>query len=100
MDILARLLPAGMEGGISTVPLSYRAWISSDDADAPAQITDNLVRLTARLIEVEEQTGRLIHLDLEPEPDGLLEHSREVVDFFQRWLLDRGATGAGRQARG
>ncbi len=98
VDILARLLPAGTEGGISTLPLSYRPWIAADDADALAEITDNLVRLVARLIEVEAETGRLIHLDLEPEPDGLLECSREVVDFFQKWLLPRGAPGLARAA--
>ena len=73
------------------MPLSYQAWVGADDAEASQEITDNLVRLMARLIEVEEETGRLIHLDLEPEPDGLLECSREVVEFFQRWLLSRGA---------
>jgi sugar phosphate isomerase/epimerase len=98
VDILARLLPEGTEGGISTVPLSYQAWIGGDDADAMAQITDNLVRLTARLMEMEAETGKLIHLDLEPEPDGLLEDSREVVDFFQRWLLARGAPQLARAA--
>ena len=100
VDLLARLLPAGAEGGISTVPLSYRAWIAADDSEALAAITDDLVRLTARLIQVEAETGRLIHLDLEPEPDGLLEHSREVVDFYREWLLPRGTPGlaTGRRA--
>ncbi len=98
VDILARLLPPGLEGGISTLPLSYKPWIAADDDVALAQITDNLVRLTARLIEVEEETGKLIHLDLEPEPDGLLEQSGEVVDFFQRWLLPRGAPQLARTA--
>jgi len=97
VDILARLLPPGLEGGISTVPLSYQPWITAD-ADALARITDNLVRLTARLVEVEEETGKLIHLDLEPEPDGLLECSGEVVDFFQSWLLPRGAPQLARAA--
>ena len=97
VDILARLLPAGGEGGISTVPLSYRPWIGAE-ASALAQITANLVELTARLIRVEADTGKLIHLDLEPEPDGLLECSREVVEFFQTWLLDRGAPQLARAA--
>jgi len=97
VDILAQLLPPGLEGGISTVPLSYRPWIAAD-ADALARITDNLVRLTARLVGVEEETGKLIHLDLEPEPDGLLECSGEVVDFFQSWLLPRGAPQLARAA--
>lgn len=91
VDILARLLPPGLEGGISTLPLSYKPWLAAADDAALARITDNLVRLTARLIEVEEETGKLIHLDLEPEPGGLLECSGEVVEFFQSWLLPRGA---------
>ncbi len=90
VEILARLLPAGYAGGISTVPLSYRPWIAGDPA-ALGQITDNLVRLTIRLMEVEAETGRLIHLDLEPEPDGALERSGEVVEFYQKWLLPVGA---------
>ena len=97
VDILARLLPAGGEGGISTVPLSYRPWIGTE-AEALAQITANLVDLTARLIRVEADTGKLIHLDLEPEPDGLLECSREVVEFFQTQLLERGAPQLARAA--
>lgn len=97
VDILARLLPEGGEGGISTVPLSYKSWILADTA-AMAKITDNLVRLTARLIRLEEEAGKLIHLDLEPEPDGVLEHSREVVEFFRAWLLPRGAPALARAA--
>ncbi|MCL4503697.1 MAG: metabolite traffic protein EboE [Deltaproteobacteria bacterium] len=97
VDILARLLPAGVDGGISTVPLSYKPWVGAD-AGALAQITDNLVLLTARLMQVEEDTGKLIHLDLEPEPDGLLECGREVVGFFQTWLLERGASRLARAA--
>ncbi len=37
------------------------------------------------------EQGKLLHLDLEPEPDGLLENSQEVVAFFKQWLLDGGA---------
>jgi hypothetical protein len=91
VEILARLLPAGAAGGISTVPLSYQPWVGLDDAGAMARITANLARLTARLMEVEARTGQLIHLDLEPEPDGTLEDSRQVVEFYERWLLPRGA---------
>ncbi len=98
VDILARLLPEGGEGGISTVPLSYKPWIAAGNAAALAEITDNLVRLTVRLIRVEEAEGKLIHLDLEPEPDGLLEKSREVVEFFRTWLLPRGAPRLARTA--
>src|SRR5207249_2750819 len=35
--------------------------------------------------------GRWIHLDIEPEPDGLLENSAETVAFFEECLLPIGA---------
>ena len=91
IEILRRLLPTGAEGSISTTPLSYKAWIAPGDAEAWAQMTRNLVRVTERLAQIKAEEGKLIHLDLEPEPDGLLEVSREVVDFFRDWLLKVGA---------
>ena len=89
VEILRRLLPPGVEGSISTMPLSYKPWIAAGDTGAWTQITRNLVRLTVKLMALREQ-GVLIHLDLEPEPDGLLERSGEVVDFYEQWLLPVG----------
>jgi hypothetical protein len=86
IEILRRLLPEGAEGSISTIPLSYKSWISPADQLAWAWMTRNLARVTARLAEINLEEGKLIHLDLEPEPDGLLENSAEVADFFQNWL--------------
>ena len=89
---LAALLPDGLDGGISTSPLSYKLWHPT-----PAQTESALMRSTAYLLEVadhlmqiEQRTGRHLHLDLEPEPDGLLENSRETVDYFNNWLLPMG----------
>jgi sugar phosphate isomerase/epimerase len=90
IDILRRLLPPGVEGSISTTPLSYKAWIAPGDPEAWAGITLNLVRVTRRLAQIKAAEGKMIHLDLEPEPDGLLEVSREVADFFRDWLLPVG----------
>ncbi len=87
VEILRRLVPAGGEGSISTTPLSYQAWIAPDDAEAWGQMTRNLVRVAERLAQIRAAEGKLIHLDLEPEPDGLLAVSREVADFFRDWLL-------------
>lgn len=91
VEILQELLPPGLAGGISTLPLSYKPWVSSGDAEAWARLTRNLARVAARLAQVRTDHGVMIHLDLEPEPDGLLEHSREVVRFFHDWLLPQGA---------
>jgi hypothetical protein len=103
IKILRRLLPAGVEGSISTTPLSYKAWITPGDVEAWALITRNLVGVTQRLAHLKAEEGKLIHLDLEPEPDGLLEVIREVADFFHNWLLPVGGpilaeqSGIGRQ---
>jgi hypothetical protein len=91
IEILRRLLPAGAEGSISTIPLSYKAWISPADLEAWARMTRNLVRVTTRLAQIKAEEGKLIHLDLEPEPDGLLERSQEVADFYRDWLFIGGA---------
>ncbi|HZX74484.1 MAG TPA: xylose isomerase, partial [Cyclobacteriaceae bacterium] len=38
-DILSNLLPKGMEGGISTSPLSYRLWHTEDKKSSVFEIT-------------------------------------------------------------
>jgi hypothetical protein len=91
IEILRRLLPPGVEGGISTVPLSYKPWLARDRAGALGRITANLAQVAARLVKIYEVEGSLIHLDLEPEPDGELERSEEVVSFYRNWLLKEGA---------
>lgn len=91
VEILRRLLPAGAEGSISTLPLSYKAWIAPADMGAWGRITRNLVRVATRLAQIKAEEGKLIHLDLEPEPDGLLERSEDVADFYRDWLLIGGA---------
>ncbi|TPE44433.1 metabolite traffic protein EboE [Pontibacter mangrovi] len=93
-NILAELLPEGMEGGISTSPLSYKPWLLEADEQKVksvyAQSTQHLAKLVAALVKLKEQTGKTIHIDIEPEPDGLLENSREVINYYQEWLLPVG----------
>ena len=92
-QILAEILPDGMDGGISTSPLSYKLWWNHDDkalTDVMEKGTDNLLAVIKSLIEIEEKTGKKLHLDIEPEPDGLIENTAEVVNFYQQWLIPRG----------
>jgi sugar phosphate isomerase/epimerase len=77
-EILAALLPDGVEGTISTNPLSYGPWIDGDPA-AWALCTRNVVRVT------EELRGTRIALALEPEADGALAD----IDDLVRWWDDR-----------
>ncbi|MGF1515973.1 MAG: metabolite traffic protein EboE [Elainellaceae cyanobacterium] len=93
-DVLAALLPEGMDGGISTLPLSYKPWWFDQAAEQEAVLqasTRQLARVVTHLAEIRGRTGKVLHLDLEPEPDGLIENAVEVVDYFERWLLPVGA---------
>jgi len=89
---LSTFLPEGQEGSISTCPLSYKPWHPDmDDREAvTVKATEHLLEVVEHLIDIEERTGKYIHIDLEPEPDGLLEDSRDVIDYWQRWLLPMG----------
>jgi len=90
--ILAELLPTGMEGSISTLPLSYKPWWQT--AEARQRIYEDsshrLAELVAELVRIRETAGKLLHVDLEPEPDGLLENTADVIHFFRDWLLPVG----------
>jgi hypothetical protein len=90
VEILKRLLPSGLEGGISTSPLSYKRWVDPADRAAWEVLTRNLVRVAEAMIRVRRSEGQLIHLDIEPEPDGLIESSTELVAFYEDWLLPVG----------
>jgi sugar phosphate isomerase/epimerase len=91
IEILAALLPEGVTGGISTSPLGYKAWVALDDRATWELLTRNVVRVAAALVRTRRDRGKLIHLDIEPEPDGILETSAELVRFFTEWLLPVGA---------
>src|SRR5216684_2960105 len=65
--ILARLLPDDLDGSISTSPLSYKASIDQSDSATWELLARNVARVAVAMAHVEIQ-GRLLHLDLEPEP--------------------------------
>lgn len=81
-EILAPLLPEGVTGSISTVPLSYRGWISGDQQ--VQTMVENLAQVAYHLRYLAEQ-GKSIVLSLEPEPDCLIESTQQTIDFFGRW---------------
>ncbi len=91
-DILAVLLPEGMDGGVSTSPISYRFWHKDQQAldQAKQKAAQQIAELTDHLIGIKKATGKSLHLDMEPEPDGILETTIEYVDFFQKHVLPEG----------
>lgn len=89
---LAYLLPAECSGGISTSPISYKHWHKTEALKKEALTlgAKQMVQVALKLSEVEKDTGKYLHLDVEPEPDGLLENSNEVVHFFENYLIPEG----------
>lgn len=89
-QIMAALLPAGIEGGISTSPLLYKYWESSkkNKQDVLQKATHNIIKIAEKLINIHESSRQILHLDIEPEPDGLLE--KEVIDWYTEWLIPQG----------
>ena len=98
--ILAALLPKGIEGGISTSPLSYKYWFNTqyEMLDATAKATMNILQIARQLNEIYEKSGIILHLDIEPEPDGLLETGREFIDWYEKVLLPLGRKSFADQA--
>jgi hypothetical protein len=87
IDLLVQLLPSDLhEGGISTSPLSYKFWWDQRGS-AISQTTMELLKLVPYLAQTEQKTGKWIHIDIEPEPDGLLENHREFVDWYTDILI-------------
>jgi hypothetical protein len=79
-DLLAELVPAGIEGSVSTVPCSFKEFIRKDD-QAGAMRT-NLWKCVEHIACLSERSGKLLHLGLEPEPLCYLETSAETIRFF------------------
>ncbi len=79
--IIAQLVPEGVDGSVSTLPGSFKAFEADESAifthlEACAQYIENL----------SSQYGRDLHLGLEPEPLGHFENTEETIAFFERLL--------------
>ena len=89
-DILAELLPEGMDGGVSTSPLSYKPWFNQVGGGAQVpwtpEMEQHVLEVLDHLADIYARTGKDLHLDVEPEPDGLLENSAEFLAFYARML--------------
>jgi hypothetical protein len=86
-DLLAELVPAGVEGSVSTVPGSFKEFITNN-AQAEA-MQENLWSCIEHLAALSQRTGKTLHLGLEPEPLCYLETSTETALFFEAMHADR-----------
>ena len=85
-DLLAQLLPAGVEGSVSTVPCGFKTLVTT--SEEMVIIRANLWHCVQHIARLSTQTGRKLHLGLEPEPMCVLETSGETIHFFDRMRAD------------
>ncbi|MGB0581449.1 MAG: metabolite traffic protein EboE [Limisphaerales bacterium] len=86
-DLIAEIVPNGVEGSVSTVPVSYKEFITGDRHVAVAR--KNIWRSIEHIEKVARKTGKKLHLGLEPEPLCYLETSEEMVQFVEQMRADR-----------
>jgi sugar phosphate isomerase/epimerase len=79
-DILADLLPDGVRGSLSTVPVSFKPWMTNE-SDLKAAVA-NLHACAEHLVD------RNVCLALEPEPGCVLETTEEAIRFFLEQLSE------------
>ncbi len=94
-ELLARLVPAGVGGSVSTVPASFKGFVAAEPARRQA-IFANLTACGRAIAEIAARSGHDLHLGLEPEPTCLIETTDETVAFIEQWRSgDRAVEGEG-----
>jgi hypothetical protein len=93
-SILHELLPEGEEGGVSTPPLSYFYFDSNqiDSNQRKEKCTQNIIQTLVDLIRFKMEFGRVLHLDLEPEPDGLIGTFANFIQWYEDQLIPQAFT--------
>lgn len=86
-DLLAQLVPEGVEGSVSTVPVSFKQF--QLDSRALATAREHLWRCVEHQEQLTRRTGIRLHLGLEPEPFGTVENTSEFLEFFEQLKNDR-----------
>jgi hypothetical protein len=81
-NLLAEIVPFGVEGSVSTVPGSFKEFITSDEH--VRAMRDNVWRCVEHIARTSERSGKTLHLGLEPEPLCYLETSSETAFFFDQ----------------
>lgn len=88
VQIQHQLLPEGMSGSISTLPIGWGS-LRDDDA-ALSQAARQLADLASVLAELREDSGRSICVCIEPEPGCVMDRAEHITSFFEQYLLPAG----------
>lgn len=83
-QLINRFAPAG-DASISTLPI---VWGNPRPTTEQLDEAGSLLREIAQyLFEMEQQTGRLIYICIEPEPGCLLQRATDVIRFFEEHVF-------------
>jgi hypothetical protein len=94
-EILGDVAPEGTSPSIQSAPLGFKPRVTGPDV--VASFTEHVLKVVARLVDIEDRTGRNVGLALEPEPYCFLETTDETVDYFTTHLYS--GTAAARLAK-
>jgi hypothetical protein len=83
-EILADVVPPEIQPSIQSAPLGFKPNVTGPGI--VDSYTEHVMRVAARLIDLEKRTGRTVTLALEPEPFCCLETTDETVDYFTNHL--------------
>ncbi|HUT32313.1 MAG TPA: metabolite traffic protein EboE [Planctomycetota bacterium] len=92
---LARLLPGGVRGSISTLPVTFKPW--AEEARIGQAVRSLALIAWVGLRHLPAMFGGDVVLALEPEPGCYLEGTDDVVRFFSERLLPQGSEVLGRE---
>ncbi|MBX9393431.1 metabolite traffic protein EboE [Streptomyces sp. TRM72054] len=83
--ILVRIMPDdSAEGSISTLPLYWR---SRADSETEQKAVSALRQANETLARIQEESGRLVRVGMEPEPGCIIERVDEAVTFLSELRL-------------
>ena len=85
-QVLSALLPAGMEGSVSTLPASFKEFHPADRL--PDSAYKNLLTCAEEIEHLSLENDLDLHLGMEPEPLGWFETTVETLRFLEE-LFDR-----------
>ena len=88
-DILAAIAPADAGGSVSTVPCSFKEFITT--GEQVETMRRNVWEVVEHIDALSEKTGKDLHLGLEPEPLCYLETTSEMIRFYRQLRDDRPA---------
>ena len=86
--VLASLLPEGETGSISSLSGAFRP--AKHGEEVFESIAASMAKVAAHLKRIEDETGKLIQLGIEPEPWTTLELTSESIHLFNEYIYRSG----------